>query len=263
MGRHTAIDWADATWNPWIGCTKISAGCANCYMFREQQRFGHDPTKLRRSKTTFEDPLKWKEPKRIFVCSWSDFFLETVPIEWMLDALEIIDACPHHIFMLLTKRPQNIQPVLQDAGVYDIGKWFRGMPNIWLGVSAEDQVSYEQRMPVLVRTPAAVRFISAEPLLGPLDLMLAGTVQEAWGVRYGPLASLIDLCIVGGESGPNARPMKPEWVRNIRDQCIAYDVAFFFKQWGGTSKVDGAWGGRLLDGRTWHDLPVAAEEKEG
>jgi len=147
MGRQTGIEWAHTTWNPWMGCTKVSAGCKNCYMFREQSRFGHDPTKLRRSKTTFEEPLKWKEPKRIFVCSWSDFFLETVPIE----------------------------------------------------------------------------------------------------------------VIVGGESGPNARPMKPEWVRAIRDQCVKYGVPFWFKQWGGTNRVDGTWGGNMLDGKKYEELPNCGE----
>jgi len=241
MSKTTGIEWADATWNPWMGCTKVSAGCANCYMFREQKRFGHDPTVVRRSKTTFMDPLKWKEPKRIFVCSWSDFFLDDVPIEWMLDALEIIDDCPQHTFMLLTKRPENIQRVLQRAGVYDPVRWLLGMPNVWLGVSVESD-SFMRRLFLLEQIPAKVRFVSAEPLLGPLLGLSA----------YLPA---LDWVIVGGESGPGARPIKLDWVRDIRDQCVKYGVPFFFKQWGGTSKVDGTWGGRLLDGRIWDELP--------
>jgi len=244
MGKTTGIEWADATWNPWIGCTKVSAGCANCYMFREQKRFGHDPTKLRRSKTTFEEPLKWKDPRRIFVCSWSDFAYERVPMSWVDEAWEIMRRADWHTYMILTKRPHSLRNILPSD--WD---WDNGWPHVWIGVTVEDRDNM-CRLVALEDFPARVRFVSAEPLLGPLPDLYSFLPTLNW-------------CIVGGESGPNARPMKPEWVRDIRDQCLAYDIPFFFKQWGGMSKVDGAWGGRLLDGRTWDDLPMAGKEKEG
>jgi len=243
MGKTTGIEWADATWNPWMGCTQVSAGCANCYMFREQRRFGHDPTVIRRSKTTFEDPLKWKEPRRIFVCSWSDFFHPEVPGEWRLEALEIMKCAPRHTYMILTKRPEEGRHLVPD-------EFWRANPNIWLGISAETQYDYEDRLPFLLTYPALVRFISIEPMLGPICLALENLTGMLGIAPF-------DWVIVGGESGPNARPMKPEWVYDIRDQCVEAGVPFFFKQWGGTSKVDGAWGGRLLDGRTWDELPRA------
>jgi len=248
MGKTTGIEWADATWNPWIGCTKVSAGCMNCYMFREQRRFGHDPTVLRRSKTTFYDPLKWKRPRRVFVCSWSDFFHPDVPYDWRRDAWDVIRH-RRHIYMILTKRPENIWAMLPSD-------WDVGWPHVWLGVTAEDQAAYEQRVPILARIPATVRFVSAEPLLGPLGLLFNCTVQDISGARHGPLASLIHWVIVGGESGPAARPMHGDWLRSIRNQCLEADVPFFFKQWGGNRRIDGAWGGRLLDGRVWDEVPL-------
>lgn len=218
-----------------MGCAKVSAGCKNCYMFRDQKRFGHDPTVLRRSKTTFQDPLKWKEPRRIFVCSWSDFFWDKVPIGWRTDALGIMYDTPQHTYIILTKRPENILELIpQDS--FEIF-----LPNVWLGVSVESQ-DHINRIGELYDIPATVKFLSAEPLLGPLDL------SEHMG--------LLDWVITGGESDlRDPRPCDLDWVRSIRDECEQHGVAFFHKQHGGSRKIDGAWGGRELDGRTWDEFP--------
>jgi protein gp37 len=231
-----------------MGCAKVSEGCKHCYMFRDQARYGHDPNLLRRSQTTFEDPLKWREPRRIFVCSWSDFFLETVPMMWRHLAWEIIRKCPQHTFLLLTKRPQNIGGMLPDSDHGGPWPW----PQVWIGVSAENQRRADERIPILLQVPAAVHFVSAEPLLGPIDL---GRVSDAIGGRS--VVGGIDWVITGGESDPaEPRPMSLDWARSIRDQCQDAGVAFFHKQHGGRRKIDGAWGGRNLDGRTWDEMPL-------
>jgi protein gp37 len=254
MGKNSAIEWTDATYNPWMGCAKVSTGCKNCYMFRDQKRFGHDPTELRRSKTTFRDPLKWKEPKVVFVCSWSDFFWEKVPEEWRREAWEIMfhAGTLGHTFLLLTKRPENITPETLPAGWIE-GTWRETFSHVWLGISAENQEMADLRIPLLLQVPAAVHFVSAEPLLGPIDL-------RPWL----PLpfdGEHLDWVITGGESDLRSpRPMEPEWVFDIRDQCVEAGVAYFHKQHGGTRKINGAWGGRALDGRTWDEFPKRQTE---
>jgi protein gp37 len=232
MAKDSAIEWTDATWNPWMGCTKVSEGCKNCYMFREQQRYGHDPTVLRSSKTTFRDPLKWKEPKMIFVCSWSDFFHEDVPERWRKDAMDIIYYCPQHTFLLLTKRPEVVRKYVMDD-------WWYVCKNAWLGVTVENQ-NHVNRLSELYDIPASMKFLSAEPLLGPLDL------SEHMG--------FIDWVIAGGESGPDFREMKEEWATDLRDQCVDAGVPFFFKQWSGLRpKKDPR--GMVLDGQEWKETP--------
>ncbi len=229
MGRDSQIAWTDATWNPWQGCHKISEGCQNCYMFREKKRWGQDPdVVVRSSAKTFYAPLNWKKPRIIFTCSWSDFFIEEAD-PWREEALDIIKKTPHHTYLILTKRVGRI--------VDDLSKF----SNIWLGVTVETQ-DYMGRVACLViENLAKHKFISAEPLLGPL---------------YFPLDHHhIDWVITGGESGPGARPMKPEWALSIRDQCKAAGVPFFHKQNGGNRKIDGAWGGRELDGKIYHEFP--------
>jgi len=228
MGKVTKIEWADATWNVWYGCHKISNGCENCYAYRELTAYGKDPTVVTRSKTTFKDPLKWKEPRRIFVCSWSDFFIEEADA-WRPEAWEIMRQAPQHVYMILTKRPKLISERLPSD-------WKNGWPNVWLGVTVEDEANL-WRMDELASISAKVHFLSAEPLLGSLGK---------------PSLHGIQWVIVGGESGPNHRPCKIEWVREIRDQCIAQGVAFFFKQW---SDVRPKKLGRNLDGRTWEEYP--------
>ena len=236
MSKITKIEWTQgpdgtpgATWNPWMGCTKVSAACANCYASRDMARYGRDFSKITRtSPTTFNAPLKWKEPKKIFICSWSDFYHIDVPIVWRMDALSLIERCPQHTWLLLTKRPENIRAM-------DYANWCtKGWPsNVWLGVTVENQEQADKRIPLLLEIPAKTRFLSMEPLLGPVDL---------WDARYklpdGGLGSAfawgkgINHVIVGGESGPNARPMNPNWVRRIQQECEASKTPMLMKQWG-------------------------------
>lgn len=231
MGERSGIEWTNATWNPWHGCIKVSPGCKNCYMYRDKKRFGQNPTQIVRSKTTFRDPLSWKDPRLIFTCSWSDWFLEEAD-EWRDEAWEIVRFTPHHTYQILTKRPERIHSCLPSD-------WGAGWENVWLGVSIENQ-RYIHRKQILQEIPCSVRFISAEPLIGHLNL---GSLR------------MIDWVITGGESGPGAREMILDWARSIREQCLAAHVAYFHKQNGGTSKVNGAWGGRNLDGLTWSQFP--------
>jgi protein gp37 len=231
MAEKSKIEWTQATWNPWHGCTKISPGCKNCYMFRDKYRYGQDPNKIQRSRTTFHDPIKWTVPALIFTCSWSDWFIENAD-EWRSEAWDIIKQTPHHSYQILTKRPERIVENLPLD-------WGEGWPNVCLGVSIENQ-KYVYRKDLLRSIPSAIRFISAEPLLGPLEL------GELEGIHW---------VITGGESGPKARKMDYAWVRSIRQQCARSRVAFFHKQNGGNRKIDGAWGGRTLDGRTWNEMP--------
>ncbi len=234
MAKNSAIEWTDATWNPWMGCTKVSEGCRFCYMFRGAKRFGRNPNQISRSKTTFNNPLKWIDPRKIFVCSWSDFFHEDVPLKWLDDAWEIIRRSQQHTFLILTKRSTPIRHSLPDD-------WGDGWDNVWLGVSVENQDNIG-RIIALEDIPAKIKFVSAEPLLGPLDLY-----------TYSPT---LDWVITGGESDfKEPRPCNLDWVRDIRDQCQKSGMAFFHKQHGGTKKISGAWGGRELDGRTWDEFP--------
>lgn len=225
MGDKTGIEWADKTWNPWRGCHKVSQGCKNCYMFREQKQYGNDPNIVVRSKTTFNSPLKWKEPAMVFTCSWSDWFIEEAD-EWREEAWEVIRQTPHLTYQILTKRPGNILDRLPED-------WGEGWTNVWLGVSAEDQENADERIPQLLEIPAVIRFVSAEPLLGPINI----TDNPWWDWRYtydfypkGWFPKPIDWVIVGGESGPNCRPMNPDWARSIHGQCKEAGVAFFMKQ---------------------------------
>lgn len=233
MGASTTISWTERTWNPWRGCTKISPGCKNCYMFAAQLRYGSEPRTVVRTKT-WNDPLRWqrqaeRDSRRVlvFTCSWSDWFHESAD-QWRDEAWQIIRCCPNLIFQILTKRPERIADHLPED-------WGMGYPNVWLGTSIELN-DYVWRANVLRETPAAVRFISAEPLLGPLtDLQLNG----------------IHWLIVGGESGPHYRPMEYAWVRDLRDRALAEGVAFFFKQSAGPRPETGT----RLDGRYWRQYP--------
>lgn len=230
MSLVSAIEWTEATWNPWRGCTKVSPGCDHCYMFREQRRYGKDPEVVIRSKTTFDAPLRWKEPRLIFTCSWSDWFHKDAD-PWRDEAWDVIRRTPHHTYQILTKRPgRMLRHVPWDA--YGIP-----LPNVWLGVSVESQAeAFRARQ--LATIAAAVRFISAEPLLGPLTLDLAG----------------MHWVIAGGESGPEHRHCYPEWLRSLRDQCEEASVPFFLKQLGGwPDKRGGA--KAVLDGRRWTEMP--------
>lgn len=232
MAEESLIEWTDATWNPWHGCIKVSPGCKNCYMYRGKERWGRNPRAVVRSRTTFADPLRWSAPRLIFACSWSDWFIKEAD-PWRAEAWNIIRKTPHHTYQILTKRPERIAHSLPSD-------WGKGWPNVWLGVSIENQ-NYVFRKDMLCQIPSSIRFISAEPLLGPID--------------FGPLDG-IHWIITGGESGPNARLMHPDWARSIRIQCKAGKIAYFHKQNGGTKMVSGTWGGRMLDGKTWDAIPA-------
>lgn len=249
MGKTTGIQWAQATWNPFYGCTKVSEGCKNCYAEREMKRFGKDFDTITRSKTTFRDPLKWKESRMIFVCSWGDFFHPDVPRDWRNDAWNIMMEADQHVYLILTKRPQYFP-------LYLPLDWSLANPpnHIWFGVSAENQSRADERIPTLLNLPAKLHFVSMEPLLGPIRLADGWLFDYEWD-RNPCAGDFIDWIITGGESGPNHRPCDLDWVRSIKDQCLEVGVAFFHKQHGGNRKIDGAWGGRELDGKTWDEIP--------
>lgn len=280
MSGNTKIEWADATWNPVRGCTKISPGCKNCYAetFAERWRGvpGHPYEQgfdLRLVPEKLGEPLKWKKPKRIFVNSMSDLFQEGVPFDFIAQCFDVMIEAHWHIFQILTKRADRMLEFVKWWIETENGRdWFDGLPNnIWLGASCENQQYADERIPKLLQTPAAKRFVSYEPALGPVafDKMIASRSQdgpaEIWdslrgkrhttgekgGYTYSDIPKL-DWVIVGGESGTGARPMQPEWARSVRDQCVAADVPFFFKQWGGVQKSKA---GRELDGRTWDQFP--------
>ncbi len=258
----TNIEWVknkDGTkgesWNPWQGCHKISTGCRECYMFRDKKRFGQNPNKvIRSSAKTFEAPLKWKESKRIFVCSWSDFFIDEAD-GWRQEALEIMGKCSHHTFLLLTKRPQNMLKAFKDVGTPD---------NIWLGVSVENQKTADERIPILLDIPAKVRFVSIEPMLGAVDVtnFLGNQDAEqdtsAHAIWRGEIPG-IDWIIAGCESGPGARPCNPDWARHLRDQCVEAGVPFFLKQLSQDGKIIKM---PFLDGGKWDQLPGSIVSKK-
>lgn len=241
MADKSAIEWTDATWNPVTGCTKISAGCDHCYAERFSERFrgvkGHPFAQgfdLTLRPDRLEQPLRWRQPRMIFVNSMSDLFHKNVPIEFTARVFDAMEAAHWHTFQVLTKRSSLMRDFLKAR--YSAAP---GPLHIWCGVSVEDG-SKLSRVRHLQQSPAGTRFLSIEPLLGPVGVVsLEG----------------IDWVIVGGESGPKARPMEADWVRTIRDQCRQSGVAFFFKQWGGLRPKDG---GRKLDGREWNQFPKPA-----
>jgi protein gp37 len=244
MATNSSIEWTEATWNPTRGCTRVSPGCQNCYAERFAHRMSGSGqtyeglTKstssgprwrgvLRQVDEAIDLPLHWRKPKMIFVNSMSDLFHEKVSIEFLTKIFSTMERAHWHTFQILTKRAPRVRELAARL------PWPK---NVWMGVSVESS-EYVSRIDDLRAVPAHVRFLSLEPLLGPLaSLKLDG----------------IHWAIVGGESGPGAREMRPEWVREIRDQCVAAHVAFFFKQWGGVQKKRT---GRTLDGRLWNEFP--------
>ena len=222
MGEITSIEWADATWNPWVGCSKVSPGCDSCYMFAGMRRYGRDPEIVQRTKdATFYAPLKWG-PRRIFTCSWSDFFHRQAD-PWREEAWDIMRRTPHLTYQVLTKRPGLAVDWYKKHGWLD---------NVWLGTSVESQ-KYAPRLDVLARVPAKVRFVSCEPLLSPLDLMPYFYTCSGCGEKPCACKGLaLNWVIVGGESGPGARPMDLAWARDLVGQCQAAGVACFIKQLG-------------------------------
>jgi protein gp37 len=234
MSTNSAIEWTETTWNPVVGCDKVSAGCKNCYAERMALRL--QAMGMKKYQNGFEVnlcpdlltlPYQWKKPRTVFVNSMSDLFHAKVPFWFISEVFDTMKNTPKHNYQILTKRAERLLELA------DRLTWEK---NIWMGVTVEN-AKVLSRIGHLQKVPAAIRFLSLEPLLEPLPNM--------------PLDG-IDWVIVGGESGPRARPMAPEWVSDIRDQCIQHRVPFFFKQWGGTQRKAN---GRLLGGRTWDEMP--------
>lgn len=327
MSDKSAIEWTDATWNPTTGCTKVSAGCEHCYIDRTplfrigvpKPRNDGAPIPPRSfdgesigAKTgvllhpeRLDQPLSWKRPRRIFVNSLSDLFHDDVPDEFITQVFAVMSLAHWHTFQVLTKRPRRMQALLNDQAwrhnVHRFQSRFAHralvaswpLPNVWLGTSVEDQKAADLRIPLLLETPAAVRFLSCEPLLGPVELYeshrghrrdlvseytyicLDCSTEDNEVEWVDETPPPVDWVIVGGESGPGARPMHPDWARSLRDQCVAAGVPFFFKQWGNwchpsqiPGDIDGSGAfvddfvnvgkkkaGRELDGRTWDEMP--------
>jgi protein gp37 len=247
MAGASDIEWTDATWNPLSGCLMVSPGCTNCYAMRMAARLqamdhpsyrgvvrksGGRPVwtgKLHFNEAALEIPLRWRAPRRIFVNSMSDLFQDGVPPKFIAHVWDVMKRAHWHSFQILTKRPDNMRAVLEEANL-------PVLCNVWLGTSVES-MAYIERIKVLRAVPAAVRFVSFEPLLGSVGR---------------PNLRRVDWAIVGGESGPGARLMQTAWVENIQHACERHGTAFFFKQWGGTNKKKA---GRLLYGRTWDEFP--------
>ena len=230
MGSNSSIEWTKHTWNPWVGCFKVSPGCKNCYMYREQNHYGNDPKEIRRTKpATFTKPLFWaeKDPGLVFTSSWTDFFLPEADPQWRADAWDIIRNTPQNTYQILTKRIENVPEMLPDD-------WGQGWPHVWLGVSVENQEMADLRIPQLIRIPARIRFLSIEPLIAPVDLHIAWLNYNATVPGDNSLWDGVDWVIVGGESGlaAHARPMHPKWASAIQHQCELFQLPFFFKQWG-------------------------------
>lgn len=239
MAQVSSIEWTEATWNPVTGCTKISPGCCHCYaerMARRLQAMGQPRYRngfaLTLQPDVLEVPLKWRRPRMIFVNSMSDLFHKDVPTSYIIRCFDVMREASRHTFQVLTKRPERAA---------ELACRLSWPANIWMGVSVET-AQYASRIHYLRQIPASIRFLSLEPLLGPIPRL--------------PLAD-IHWVIVGGESGPAARPMKSEWVVQVRDRCIRHNVPFFFKQWGGTQKSKA---GRLLDGREWDGMPALGRD---
>lgn len=235
MGSKSSIEWTESTWNPVTGCTKISSGCQHCYAEKMAIRLKAmgQPNYVNGFKITMHEqmlelPLTWKKPQIIFVNSMSDLFHEDISMEFILKVFDTMQKAHWHTFQILTKRAERLE---------ELSSLLPWANNIWMGVTVESS-QYLSRIDNLRNTGAKTRFISFEPLISSItDLNLTG----------------IDWAIVGGESGPGARPLKEEWVLEIREKCFEHDVPFFFKQWGGTNKKKN---GRLLEGRTWDGKPI-------
>lgn len=232
---RSKIEWTDRTWNPVTGCTKVSQGCKNCYAERLYERF-HGPHSFKNiisHSERLQQPLKWKQPSLIFVNSMSDLFHEDLPFEFIDKVFMVMALCKQHTFQILTKRPERMVEYFSNHPAEILKPGFLPLSNVWLGVSVEDQVTADERIPLLLQVPAAVRFLSCEPLLGPINIyeyLWKGEMSEDGLSKT--FTHHLHWVICGGESGPKARPMHPDWARSLRNQCQAAGVPFFFKQWG-------------------------------
>lgn len=280
MAENSNIEWTRHTYNPWIGCQKVGPGCDHCYAETWDARFngarwGVDAERQRTSQANRNKPISWNrkamnagERHRVFCASLADVFDNHASIlpEWRDDLWAMIRQTSHLDWMLLTKRPGNIAKMLPQD-------WGDGYPNVWIGCTIVNQAEAYRDIPKLLAVPAKVRFLSMEPLLGPVSLRwLAAWPENAPTTAMAPSGTTndldglrrLDLVIVGGESGPHARPMHPDWARSLRDQCVEAGVAFHFKQWGewdaDGARVGKKTAGRLLDGRTWDQMPGGNHE---
>lgn len=259
MSQNSKIEWTHHTWNPWVGCTKISPACDHCYAEGWAKRAGRDvwgPHADRQRTKTQGNPIKWNKAlectgkrERVFVASLADVFdnHKSIKQEWRDDMWRMIRECPNLDFLLLTKRPQNIQRFIPDD-------WGDSYPNVWLGTTVENQEEADRRIPYLIDIPAKVRFLSCEPLVGALNLseflcvdLINLSVEPHWTEKNYQVSKL-HWVITGGESGPKYRPADPDWFRSLRDQCKAADVPFLFKQWEGKTQTQIKALGRELDG---------------
>lgn len=284
--NKSGIVWTDQTWSPVTGCTKVSDGCKHCYAEREVNGrwsknpksvfFGRKFTDVQTHAAKLEEPLRWKKGRKIFVCPRGDLFHEAVPDAFFPEVFAVMAMAKQHTFQVLTKRAQRMQEVLSDHIFYEavLGEVKKHakflefsdidwpLPNVWIGVTAENQQAADERIPLLLQTPAAVRWVSVEPMLEAVDMR--ASCWKSWTPNR---STHIDWVVAGGESGPNARPMHPDWVRGLRDQCAEAGVPFLFKQWGewipiGDGTVMGWVGtkaaGRLLDGVLHDGYPKVA-----
>ncbi len=272
--RNGGITWTEQTWNPLRGCSRVSPGCVNCYAESMAARFAgpgqpYEGTinpdtkrwngKIRLVPEHLQDPLRWQRPRMVFVNSMSDLFHPGVPDDFLPEVFAVMAMAKQHTFQVLTKRPERMHEVLNDGIFFEaVEQTVKAMggelteenwplPNVWIGVTVENQEAANERIPLLLETPAAVRWVSMEPLLGAVDLrhVMAVNAEQDWVFRWDALTGFrghkcggteghprLDWVVVGGESGPNARPMHPDWARSLRDQCAAAGVPFLFKQWG-------------------------------
>lgn len=262
MAENSGIEWTHHTFNPWIGCTKVSPACDHCYAEEWNKRYeggkNWGPHADRRRTKTWGNPVKWNAEAqrlgiryRVFCASLADVFdnHKSILPEWREELWSLIKRTPHLDWLLLTKRPQNIKKYLPSD-------WGKGYPNVWLGVTVEDQKEAERRLPYLRSIPAAVRFLSCEPLLGPLELRRVAIPEYVGSMNM--LMDGVGWVIAGGESGLNFRHADPDWFRALRDQCVEWNVPFLFKQWEGRSQREIKALGRELDGQVHDGYPSSA-----